>query len=94
MKFAIIESYLKEVLGPPVTVEDLTKKVNELTAEMRFHSLSANELERLVKQFCRLVERSGQQQDKELPGQKSKTLNKGRRGTKKDEMKDESSENF
>lgn len=87
MKFAIIESYLKEVLGPPITVEDLTKKVNELTAEMRFHSLSANEMERLVKQFCR-------QAEDEPSGSRMKTSNKGRRGTKSDEMKDESAENF
>lgn len=87
MKFAIIESYLKEVLGPPITVEDLTKKVNELTAEMRFHSLSANEMERLVKQFCR-------QAEDEPSGLRTKTSNKGRRGTKSDEMKDESAENF
>lgn len=94
MKFAIIESYLKGLPELPGTVEGLTKKVNELTVEMRFPPLADNEMKRLVKQFCRLAEGNGQQQDDELSGQKSKTSNKGRRGTKSDEMKDESSENF
>lgn len=86
MKFAIIESYLKGMPEPPGTVEGLTKRVNELTAEMRFPPLLDNEMERLVKQFCRQAD--------EAEGPKDKTSNKGRRGTKRNEMRDESSEDF
>lgn len=85
--FAIIESYLKGLRELPGTVEGLTKKVNELTAEMRFPPLADNEMRRLVKQFCR-------QAEDELSGSRTKTSNKGRRGTKSDEMKDESAEIF
>ncbi|MFR5734248.1 MAG: hypothetical protein ACLUER_00565 [Odoribacter splanchnicus] len=87
MKFAIIESYLKGMPEPPQTVEGLTKKVNELTAEMRFPPLSGNEMKQLVKRFCRQAE-----DEQSVSG--TKASNKGRRSTKDDEMKNESSENF
>lgn len=87
MKFAIIESYLKGLTELPGTVEGLTKKVNELTAEMRFRALSGNEMERLVKQFCR-------QAEDEPSGSRTKTSNKGRKEAKRDRMNNESSENF
>ncbi len=87
MKFAIIESYLKGMPEPPETVEGLTKKVNELTAEMRFPPLSGNEMKQLADRFCRQAEDGSSNSG-------TKASNKGRRRTKGDEMKNESSENF
>lgn len=87
MKFAIIESYLKGLPELPETVEGLTKKVNELTAEMRFPPLADNEMRRLVKQFCR-------QAEDEPSRSRMKTSNKGRRETKRDRINNESSKNF
>lgn len=87
MKFAIIESYLKGLPELPGTVEGLTKKVNELTVEMRFPPLADNEMKRLVKQFCR-------QAEDEPSGSRMKTSNKVRREAKRDRMNNESSENF
>lgn len=48
MKFAIIESYLKGLEKLPQTVEGFTKKVNDLTAEMRLPPLSGDEMEHLA----------------------------------------------
>lgn len=87
MRFAIIESYLKGMPEPPETVEGLAKKVNELTAGMRFPPFSGNEMKQLVKRFCR-------QTEDDQSGSETKASNKGHRKTKDDEMKNESSENF
>lgn len=86
MRFAIIESCLKGMPEPPQTVEGLMKKVNELTAGMRFPPLSYDEMSRLADRFCR--------QAREREGMNGRTSNKGRRRTKDDEMKNESSEDF
>lgn len=80
MRFAIIEGYLKGMPEPPETVEGLTKKVNELTAGMRFPPLSDNEMKRLEKEFCRRVE--------------GDVSNKRHSGAKKAKMSSKSSEDF
>lgn len=52
MKYAIIESFLKGMENPPETVEGLMKKINDLTAGMRFSPLPDNEISRLAARFC------------------------------------------
>ncbi len=86
MRFAIIESCLKGMPELPETVEGLAKKVNELTAGMRFPPLSDDEMKRLAERFCQEFEKSEDRNEK--------IANKGRRGRKRDGMKCDSSESF
>lgn len=83
MKIAIIESYLMGLENPPGTVEGLTKKVNDLTAELRFPPLSGDEINRLAARFCPLP--AGQETPFSDNGERQEkgNANRARRSAKK-----------